>query len=83
MDKNKAVIIFNDHRTNKNIDVEVPLDITAADLVISLNSAFDLGIDTADVSNCYLKAEKPIVLLRGNKTLAQYGIRNGSIISYN
>ena len=31
---------------------------------------------------CYLKSENPIALLRGNKTLAEYGIRNGTLINF-
>lgn len=82
MDKNSAVVMFHNHRENKYVDIEIPLDITATDLVIGLNSAYELGIDITDVHNCYLKAENPIALLRGEKTLAQYGIRNGSILDY-
>ena len=63
-------------------DLDVPLDITANDLVKALNVGFHLGINTDKVQNCYLKAENPIVLLRGNRTLAEFGIRNGSIINY-
>lgn len=55
----------------------------ANDLVLALNSAYDLGIDTSDIKNCYLKSEYPIALLKGNKTLAEYGIRNGSCIYFN
>lgn len=80
MSKNKAIIIFNNMQTNSVVDIEVPLDITANELVVGLNSAYDLGIDTTDIKKCYLKAENPIALLRGNKTLSQYGIRNGSIV---
>lgn len=80
MDKEKAIIIFNITKRNFSVDLEVPLDITANDLVNALNVAFELGIDTSDIKNCYLKADRPIALLRGNKTLAEYGIRNGSII---
>ena len=82
MGKDKAIVIFNYIKKNKSVDLEVPLDITATDLVIALNTAYDLGIDTTNIKNCYLKAENPISLLRGNKTLAEYGIRNGSIINY-
>ena len=82
MGKDKAIVIFNYIKKNKSVDLEVPLDITATDLVIALNTAYDLGIDTTNIKNCYLKAENPIALLRGNKTLAEYGIRNGSIINY-
>lgn len=62
--------------------MEIPLDISANDLVIALNSAYDLGIDTSDVKNCYLKAENPIALLKGNKLLSDYGIRNATVINF-
>lgn len=82
MDKDKAIIIFNNYRQNTTVDIEVPLNITATELVVGLNTAYNLGIDITDIKNCYLKAENPIAFLKGNKTLAQYGIRNGSIINY-
>ena len=80
--KDKIIIIFHNCKKNKAVDLEVPLDITAAELVMALNAAYELGIDITDIKNCYLKAENPIALLRGNKTLAQYGIRSGSVIYY-
>lgn len=82
MSKDKAIIVFNNVKMNTTVDIEVPLDITATELVVGLNTAYDLGIDTSDIKNCFLKAENPIALLRGNKTLAQYGIRNGSVINF-
>ena len=82
MEKNTAVIIFNLPKRSASYDLEVPLGITANDLVNALNTAFDLKIDTSDVKNCFLKAENPIALLRGNKTLEEFGIRNGSIINF-
>ncbi len=82
MGKNTATIIFNHFGRATSVDIEVPLDITAMELANGLNTAYELGIDTSDIENCYLKAENPIALLRGDKTLAQYGIRNGSIINY-
>lgn len=82
MSRDKAIIVFNNVKLNTTVDIEIPLDITANELIIGLNVAYDLGIDTSDIKSCYLKAENPIALLRGNKTLAQFGIRNGSIINY-
>ena len=79
---NKAIIIFNITKRNFSVDLEFPLDISANDLVIALNSAYDLGIDTSDVKNCYLKAENPIALLKGNKLLSDYGIRNATVINF-
>ena len=78
----KAVVEFISQDKKIHVDLEIPLGITANDLVLALNEAYDLGIDTDDISNCYLAAENPIVFLRGNKTLKEFGIRNGSYIIY-
>ncbi len=80
--KDSAIIIFNIHKRNFTVDLEVPLNISANDLVNALNVAYELGIDTTDIKNCYLKAESPIALLKGDKTLAEFGIRNGSVINF-
>ncbi len=82
MNNDKAIVIFNNAKNNTSVDIEVPLDITATELVIGLNTAYRLNIDTTDIKKCYLKSENPIALLRGNKTLKEYGIRNGSVIYY-
>ena len=82
MDKDTAIIILNITKRNFTVDLEVPLDISANDLVNALNTAYELGIDTSDIKNCYLKAEHPIALLKGNKTLAEFGLRNGSVINF-
>lgn len=77
-----AVVIFKELKNNRQVDLEVPLNITARELVIGLNAAYDLNIDVDDIKRCYLKVEKPLILLRGNMLLKDAGIRNGSIISY-
>lgn len=82
MNKEKAIIIFNNVRKNFAVDLEIPLNISANELVEALNIAYDLKIDTSNIKNCYLKSENPIALLKGNKTLAEFGLRNGSIINY-
>ena len=76
----KAIIILKIHSRKETYDIEVPLDISANDLVIALNQAFNLGIDTDDILNCFLRMESPIALLKGEKLLQEYGMRNGSII---
>lgn len=77
-----AIVVFEAKEKAICVDLEIPLDITANELVYALNKAYELGIDTTNIKNCYLKAEKPIALLKGNKTLEEYGIRNGSVIYY-
>ena len=82
MNKETVTAVFNMTKRNIQKDIEIPLYITANELVIALNEAYDLKIDTSNVKNCYLKAEKPIALLRGNKTLAEFGLRNGTVIYF-
>ncbi len=82
MNKESAIVIFNIFNRSFSVDIEVPLNISANDLINGLNTAYELGIDTTDIKNCYLKAENPIALLKGNKTLAEFGLRNGSVINF-
>ena len=78
----KIIIVLNLVDKAISVDLEIPVDITIKELVVGLNQAYDLKIDTSDIQQCYLKSENPIALLRGNKTIKDYGLRNGSIINY-
>lgn len=82
MAKESVTVIFQVHNRNQAFDVEIPLNITANELVIGLNAAYDLGIDTTNAKNCYLTAENPIALLKGNRLLSEYGLRNGTVIHF-
>ena len=62
----KAIVSVRIFPRKQSYDIEIPLDISANDLVLALNQAFHLEIDTDNILNCYLK---------------DYGIRNGSIIN--
>ena len=78
--KDTAIVEFVNGK--EKTDIEVPLDITANDLIIALNNCYRLDMDIENIFNCYLISENPIAFLRGNKTLREYGIRNGSWIIY-
>lgn len=80
MEKETAIVLFKIMKRNFEIDLEIPLDISANDLVIALNTAYSLEIDISDVKNCYLKSENPIALLKGNKLLSDFGIHSGTTI---
>ena len=64
----KVVVEFINYMNQSHVDL--------------LNEAYDLGMDTENIFSCYLVAENPIAFLRGNKTLKEFGIRNGSYIIY-
>ena len=82
MNKDMVTVVFHILKQKVMMDLEIPLYITANELVAALNTAYNLQIDTADVKKCYLKAENPIALLKGNKTLKEFGIRNGTRIYF-
>lgn len=82
MKKETAEIVFEIKQRKQSINLEIPLRISANKLVQALNEAYDLRIDTSDIKKCYLKCENPIALLRGNKTMEEFGVRNGSIIYF-
>lgn len=78
----KAIVEFINRNTNQKMDLEIPVNITANDLVLALNTACNLEMDTENIFSCYLAAENPIAFLRGNKLLSDFGIRNGTRIIY-
>lgn len=82
MSKQNRVIRFKLIKENREYILEVPVFITANDLVKALNNAYNLQIDLGDVTECYLQMENPIALLKGNKTLDEFGVREGSIIYF-
>lgn len=80
MDKDTVVIRFKDLK--REVDIDVPLSITAQEFVVALNEAYHLGVDITDIKMCYLQAENPIALLKGNKTLGEFGLRNGTVVYF-
>ena len=65
------------------MDLDIPVTITARDLIVILNDVYHLGIDVSDPRECWLTAENPIAFLRGEKTLQEFGVRNGTTILFN
>lgn len=81
MTSDRIIAILNIHKKSLKTDIEIPLDITVNELIIGLNEGFQLGLDTSDLSKCFLKTENPIAFLKGNKSIAEYGLRNGTTIN--
>ena len=78
----KIIASFVMHRRNRRVDLVLPLDMTAHELVLALNQAYELGIRTEDLGQCYLSCENPVALLRGRRTLREIGLRDGSIVHF-
>ena len=68
---------------NKDIedDIDIPLDISAIDLIIGLNEAYELGYDLSKINYYSLSAENPLAMLKGTKRLKDLGVMNGTIIN--
>ena len=77
-----VIMIFNDKKNKRMFDIEVPLDITANELIYGLNKGLKLGINMRDMEQCYLCTEEPRILLRGDMLLEESGVRNGTIITF-
>ena len=85
MDETVATIIFHlpdgyQADGKRETDLEIPLNITANELIQALNEAYGLHLDQRNAREYLLKSERPIALLRGDTTLSEFGIRNGSVI---
>lgn len=79
---NTVILIFDHVKMNKRFDIEVPLDITANEFIYGLNAGLHLGIDMNNVAECYLCTEEPRALLRGDRLLEDFGLRDGTVITY-
>lgn len=82
MNNDRIVAVLHLHKLGLKMDLDIPLDITANELIVGLNDGLKLGMDTSDLSKCHLKTENPVAFLRGNKSLRDYGLRNGTLINY-
>ena len=81
MTKDRITVVLNIAKKHFSADIEVPLNITVNEFIVGLNPAYDIGIDVANVKDCYLKAENPMALLKGNRFLSEFGIYDGTIIN--
>lgn len=75
----KVIVVFQMHKREKQVDLELPLEMTARELAAALNQAYALGLEN---DTMYLTCENPTALLRGGRTLESFGLRNGSIIHF-
>lgn len=80
MDQNNVIITVKFLKKGTMLDLDVPLDISANELCSALFEKY-LPEQYGNMYSYYLKAERPIALLRGEKTLREYGIRDGSVIN--
>lgn len=49
----KILVQFNMIKRKRTVDIEIPTDITARELIIGLNEAYNLEIDITNVKECF------------------------------
>ena len=76
----KVIVIFKNKQFTDGVDIEIPLNISANELIYGIKESFALKVDIDNPEECYLRMENPIGLIRGDTKLSEYGIRNGSVI---
>lgn len=76
--RNRAVIQICINNERIVDDLDVPLEISINDFIKALNSIYRLGL--SDEEERYLKSENPIRFMKGEKTLLDFGVRDGTII---
>lgn len=62
--------------TGKTVDIEIPVNISANNLISALHGALRLPGDCPD----YIRCENPIAMLQGDAPVSYFGIRDGSIL---
>ncbi len=80
MSESKIIITVNILKQEASKDVEIPLDISANELCDALFQKY-YPERYGNMKKYYLRSERPIALLRGEKTLREYGLRDGSVIN--
>lgn len=79
--KNTATIIFQIPSIDLKKELEVPLAMTANEFSKALIKTYLKVNDEKELYNCYMKSENPIALIRGMKTLEEFGLHDGSVIT--
>ena len=47
-----------------------------------MKNSFKLNIDMDDQAKCYMRAENPIALIKGEVVLSDLGLRDGSVVIF-
>lgn len=80
--KERIIVQFERQKTGELFDLEIPMNITANELLYALNAGLELGVNLDHVAENYLIAENPVALLRGDMLLQSFGLHDGSKICF-
>ncbi len=77
---NNIMIVLKDQNKRTDRIIEVSQDMKANDFIMAIVKTFGFHLKEEKPSHYFLVSENPIVLLKGSKTLKEFGLRNGSEI---
>ena len=77
-----AIVEFVDQVRGRSVDVQIPLFLSADELVKALTIAYDLPLNLQDPTQVYLRSENPIALLAGKQSLEELGVTNGTRVIF-
>ena len=78
--EDRAVVVVRREKDRSEKDLDIPLDITLHEVISALYSIYGIEMDEGRMGMKHLSAENPIVLLKGNMMLKEYGLHDGSIL---
>lgn len=80
--REKIMIVFQRNDTGEVMDLEIPTNISIAELIFGLNMGLGLGIDINNPAQCFLRSENPVALLKGEGLVEEYKLHDGSKIIF-
>ncbi len=80
--REKIMIVFQRNDTGEVMDLEIPTNISIAELIFGLNMGLGLGIDMNNPAQCFFRSENPVALLKGEGLVEEYKLHDGSKIIF-
>ncbi len=62
--------------TGQELDIEIPLDISAEKLITALHE----GLHMPGACPSYIRSENPVSMIYGSTQVVEYGLHRGSIL---
>ncbi len=78
--KNRALVVVKNRMDGTERDFDIPLDISLNDFILALSSIYGVDLGEEKMGRRHLSVENPVTLMKGNRLLREYGLRDGSII---
>ena len=66
----------------EEIDLDLPCEMTVEELLEGLNEKLDWKMKAEEIERAYLRSENPVAFLKGNHSLEEYPLRDGSTLFF-